>query len=192
MLIGSRQRLSTLQSSLSLIIGDAPIKQVNVTKSLAVYIDQNLSWNIHIEKLRKKIAGGIGALKRTRPFVPGDTLLSIFNSLVQPHFDYCSVVWGNCTKTLFTKLQKLQNRAARIITYSSYAVNADLLIEKLGWRKLDSQRQILKATMVFKSLNGFAPHYLREKVIERCSITYYSLTDTESKLAIPLPRTNFM
>ena len=131
-------------------------------------------------------------MKRTRPFVPGDTLLSIFNSLVQPHFDYCSVVWGNCTKTLFTKLQKLQNRAARIITYSSYAVNADLLIEKLGWRKLDSQRQILKATMVFKSLNGFAPHYLREKVIERCSITYYSLTDTESKLAIPLPRTNFM
>ena len=117
MLIGSRQRLSTLQSTPSLIIGDAPIKQVNVTKSLAVYIDQNLSWNIHIEKLCKKIGGGIGALKRTRPFVPGDTLLSIFNSLVQPHFDYCSVVWGNCTKTLSTKLQKLQNRAARIITY---------------------------------------------------------------------------
>ena len=43
MLIGSRQRLSTLQSSLSHIIGDAPIKQVHFTKSLGVYIDQNLS-----------------------------------------------------------------------------------------------------------------------------------------------------
>ena len=84
---------------------------------------------------------------------------------MQPHFDYCILVWGNCTKTLSTKLQKLQNRAARIITYSSYDVNADLLIEKLGWRKLDSQRQIHKATMVFKSLNGLAPHYLRGNVL---------------------------
>ena len=37
---------------------------------------------------------------------------------LQPHFDYCSVVWGNCGKTLSSKLQKLQNRAARILTYS--------------------------------------------------------------------------
>ena len=37
MLIGSRQRLSTLQSTPSLIIGDAPIKQVNFTKSLGKY-----------------------------------------------------------------------------------------------------------------------------------------------------------
>jgi hypothetical protein len=95
--------------------------------NFSFFIDHNLSWNIHIEKLCKKIASGIGALKRTRPFVPCHTLLSIFNSLVQPHFDYCSVVWGNCSKTFSTKLQKLQNRAARIITYSNFDVNADLL-----------------------------------------------------------------
>ena len=114
MLIGSRQRLRTLQGSPSLMIGEEPIKQVNYTKSLGVFIDHNLSWNIHIERLCKKIASGIAALKRTRPFVPYHTLLSIFNSLVQPHFDYCSVVWGNCSKTLSTKFQKLQNRAARV------------------------------------------------------------------------------
>jgi hypothetical protein len=121
---------------------------INYTKSLGVFIDHNLSWNIHIERLCKKIASGIGALKRTRPFVPYHTLVSIFNSLVQPHFDYCSVVWGNCSKTLSTKLQKLQNRAARIITYSNFDVNADLLIDRLGWKKLDSQRQIHRDTMV--------------------------------------------
>ena len=113
MLIGSRQRLSTFQTVPSLSIGDKPIKQVNYAKSLGVYVDCNLSWNIHIDKLCKKIASGIGALKRIRPFVPNYTLLSIFKSLLQPHFDYCSVVWGNCSKTLSNKLQKLQNRAAR-------------------------------------------------------------------------------
>ena len=165
---------------------------INYTKSLGVFIDHNLSWNIHIERLCKKIASGIGALKRTRPFVPYHTLVSIFNSLVQPHFDYCSVVWGNCSKTLSTKLQKLQNRAARIITYSNFDVNADLLIDRLGWKKLDSQRQIHRDTMVYKSLNGLAPHYLREKFVERNTLTDYSLRDSEGKLAIPLPHTNFI
>ena len=136
MLIGSRQRLSTFQTVPSLSISDKPIKQVNYAKSLGVYVDCNLSWNIHVDKLCKKIASGIGALKRIRPFVPNYTLLSIFKSSLQPHFDYCSVVWGNCSKTLSNKLQKLQNRATRILTFSSFDANADTLIEKLGWKKL--------------------------------------------------------
>ena len=88
-----------------------------------------------MKKVSKKIASGIGALKCIRPFVPRTTLQSVFNSLVQPHFNYCSVVWGNCNKTLSNKLQKLQNRAARILTFSSYDASAEELFELLGWKK---------------------------------------------------------
>ena len=125
MLIGSRQRLSTFHNPPSLIIDGAPITQVTSTKSLGVHIDQTLSWNVHVETLCKKIASGIGALKRVRSFVPHDTLRSIFMSLVQPHFDYCDSVWGCCGKTLASKLTKLQNRAARILTYSNLSKNLD-------------------------------------------------------------------
>ena len=45
---------------------------------------------------------GIGALKRCRPFVPSATLQSIYNALVQPHFDYCSVIWGNSATSLYS------------------------------------------------------------------------------------------
>ena len=103
----------------------------------------------HIDKLCKKIASGIGALRRIGHFVPYCTLLSIYKSLLQLHFDSCPVVWGNCSKTFSSKLQKLQNRAAHILTYSSLDVNADTLIEKLGWKKVNSQRQMHKAIMVY-------------------------------------------
>ena len=126
MLIGSRQRLSTFHNPLSLIVDGAPISQVSSTKSLGVHIDQNLSWNV--EKLCKKIASGVGALKRVRSFVPYETLRSVYISLVQPHFDYCDSVWGSCTKALANKLQKLQNRAERILTHSNYDANADFLM----------------------------------------------------------------
>ena len=132
MLIGSRQRLTTFDSAPSLSIDGVSIKQVENTKSLGVHIDQNLSWNVHIDRVTKKLASGIGALKRLRPFVPPVTLQYVFHSLVQPHFDYCCVVWDKCNKTLADKLQKLQNRAARILTSSSYDTSADQLFIKLG------------------------------------------------------------
>ena len=46
--------------------------------------------------------------------------------------------------------------------------------------------------MVYKSLNGLAPNYLSSKFIQRSDlITAYNLRDSDGKLAIPLPRTNY-
>ena len=82
MLIGSRQRLGTYDTFPKLIIGGGDIiKQVNSVKFLGVHIDENLSWNVHFEKIAKKIALGIGAIKRCRPFVTRTTLESVFNAL---------------------------------------------------------------------------------------------------------------
>jgi len=78
MLIGSRQMLKTFHGLPSFTIDSNSIKQVEFTKSLGVYIDENLTWNVHIEHIYKKIASCIGILKRSRSFVPFETLLCIF------------------------------------------------------------------------------------------------------------------
>ena len=63
-----------------------------------------------------------------------------------------------------------------------------LIIEK----KLETQRKIQKAVMVHKSLYGLAPDYLRSMFVKRSIVTNYSLRDTEDKLAIPKPRTDYL
>ena len=40
-----------------------------------------------------------------------------------------------CGITLQDKLEKLQDRAARVLTFSNYDANADQLLEILGWKK---------------------------------------------------------
>ena len=107
-------------------------------------------------------------------------------------FYYCNSVWGCCGKTLARKLQKPQNGAARILTYSNYDANADNLIQKLRGIKRDSLRTIHKAVLVFKSLNGLTPDDLSSKFADPSSVSNYSLRDTEGKLAIPKPLTNYM
>ena len=49
---------------------------------------------------------------------------------------------------LLEKLQKQQNRAARILTSSSYDADAGYLLQQLGWKDLIAQRQVQVALMV--------------------------------------------
>ena len=53
----------------------------------------------------------------------------MYRGTVEPHLrNYCSV-WGACGGTRLQVLQKLQNRAARIVTNSSYDSSASALIK---------------------------------------------------------------
>jgi len=63
MLIGSRQRLNTFTTSPTIRMNSSQVSKVSATKSLGVMIDDKLDWHNHIEKLTKKSASGIGALK---------------------------------------------------------------------------------------------------------------------------------
>ena len=128
-------------------------------------------------------------VSENRHLVPYGTLHSIYQALVQPHFNYCNIVWGNCGVTLQDKLQKLQNRAVRVLTYSNYDAHVNNLIELLRWKSLVSQRQIERATMVFKSLQGLAPEYLCSKIDHRDS--GYSWRDSVNKVNVLQPRTNY-
>jgi hypothetical protein len=66
---------------------------------LGVKLDETLNWDEHIEMVCKKVGAGIGILKRIKPYVPANTLISNYNALIQPYFDYCSPFWGVCNKT---------------------------------------------------------------------------------------------
>ena len=46
--------------------------------------------------------------------------------------------------------------------------------------------------MVYKSLNGLAPDYMHSMSVVRDSVNPYSLRNTEGKLAVPKPRTNYL
>ena len=124
-----------------------------------------------MDEISKRISSGIGALKRIGPFVSSDTAKKIYDSLIHPHFDYCCTVWDGINNQLTEKLQKLQNRAARVMAKSSYVVSSSHLLDTLGWEKLISDQQKHKAIMVFKSLHNLTPVYLHNMFANLSLIT---------------------
>ena len=118
-----------------------------------------------------------------------DTLLTtIYNSLIIPYLDYCSPVWGSMTKGLSHKIQKLQNRAARIITYSNYVRSKDIL-SNLGWKDLAERRHDQLATIMFKSMNGQVPQYIYQLFTKNSDVHKYNLRRSGDSLFIPRPNT---
>ena len=79
-----------------------------------------MGWQSQVHTIRKKVFAGIGAVKGIRSLVPRQTLMRMYEALVTPYFDYCFEVWGCMGKGLCDRLQRLQNRAGRIITFSDY------------------------------------------------------------------------
>ena len=65
------------------------------------------TWKDDINEVAKKAAKGIGILCRFKGFLDKDTLKNVYSAFVLPHFDFCALVWHNCSKTLQNKLQKL-------------------------------------------------------------------------------------
>ena len=118
------------------------------------------------------------------------TTLEIYKGLIEPHFDYCSVVWDGLSQQLSEKLQKLQNRAARVITKSSYNTNSSYLLKSLSWDNLSVKRTKQKANLMYKCVNKFAPNYLCNMFTPRT--LSFDLRDASQKLYLPKPRTDYL
>ena len=94
-------------------IQEERIANVLVTKYLGIQVDRNLNWKGHIT--------AIGFIKHAKSILPQNTV----------NWYFCSV-WGNCGEIEKSHLQKLQNRAARILTNSCHDAHARSLPNTLG------------------------------------------------------------
>ena len=152
--IGSDDKLSKIRDMLFVYINNLPIKRVSSSKSLGVYIDERLVWTEQIDRVSKKISSAIGGLKQARPFVDKETAIVIYNSLIQPMFDYCDIVLDNLPLSQAIRLQKLQKRAGRVICQVGFDIRSHSIRDELGWEILASRRQKHEYIMMFKTLNG--------------------------------------
>ena len=101
-------------------------------------------------------------------------------------------MWGNCNKGLSETLQKLQNRGARILISASYESNLDDLFRALGWRRLHYQRLEQKSVLIYNTLHGGTPDYLRSRFVYGDNVSAHRLRNTENKLVLPRPRTDYL
>ena len=93
-----------------------PIICLSFSKYLGVFIDNKLNFKSHIEHLVNKILRSISILSKLHFLFNSSTLLLLYYSFVHSHLLFGIHLWGSTSQSLLSKLQKLQNKAIRIIT----------------------------------------------------------------------------
>ena len=87
--------------------------------------------------------------------------------------------------TTLQVLHKLQNRAARIVTNSSYDY-ASALIKLLNWPTVADMINIETACMVYKSINDLAPDCLSKMFTKSSACSRQNLKSNATDLQVPL------
>ena len=188
MLLCTKQKRKILKSqdeSMVLKIRDNELEDVQNTKYLGVQIDSSLDWKEQIKAVSTKVSRAVGFLKHAKSFLPKETLKTLYAGIVEPHFRYCCSVWGCCGSMELDQLQKLQNRAARVITNSNFDAPSRPLIQELGWKTIEELINGETKTMVFKSLHDLAPEYLRSLFTRNSQCSVHALRNTVTDLKLP-------
>ena len=116
MFIAFDDYLNKISDTAVIILDNKKLKRVRLSKSLGVYVDEKLLWTDPVDAVSKKVSSVKGGLRQNKPFINKETVTKIYNSLIEPSFDYCKFVWDNIGVTFATRLQNLNNRAGRTIS----------------------------------------------------------------------------
>ena len=172
-----------MRSFFVIFVKGASIRRVKQVKNLGLIIDENLTWDHHVNYISQKMKRNLGILKRMRKTLPTESLCMLYKTLIEPHIRYCSIVWGNCGEGLKDKLQILQNRAARIITRTTYnTANHFALLRQLKWLDVRSIIKLEMGLFMYKAMNQLVPEQISEMFTHLS--TYHSLGQLQMGICI--------
>ncbi len=171
----------------SLYINHEQIERVQSIKYLGMILDEQLSFEEHIDYLVSKSVKELGILRKSREFLDQNTSLLLYKSLVLPHFDYCDTVYDCAADVHLQKLQKMQNSACRTMLLCNSRTPIKEMHDTLDILTLNQRRQLHMSLDCFTHINN--PNSSLNKYFK---FWPGRVTKTgETRLELPNLKTNF-
>ncbi|XP_035699698.1 uncharacterized protein LOC118432269 [Branchiostoma floridae] len=148
MLVGTSKK-TRVAPPLQLELRGQSLQQVPTVKLLGVHVDQNLTFDNHIDHVVKNCNRSMAQVNRVRKLLPRRLRIKLIQALVLTHLDYCSSVWASTSRKNINRLQVVQNRAARIALGCHRYTSRDALLQTLGWLSVKDRIQ-QKSVVTFR------------------------------------------
>ena len=156
-----KSKKKQIKHDVKITVENDQLVHVEKTKFLGMIIDQHLTWNDHINYIANKVAKSAGILSKTRYFLKIYTLTT-FTTLIQYtpiNLYYGNIVWANNYSSKLKKLVKLQKRAVRIITSSSYYAESAPLFKKSKMLNLNQLNNLCIGLFMYDYIKGYLPAF---------------------------------
>ena len=179
MVFHKRRNKKHIVKKFRLNINRVNIEQVNHIKYLGVILDNKLNWQKHIDYISTKLNRTAGIIFKLRKQVPSKVLLLIYNSLGSSYLRYALMAWGTVRNTALRKLQTLQNKIIRYMTYSPLMTNVTPKYKTLKIMNMEQLLQFDTLKFMYRYINFIKTHYQ----LHLMSILFISVMTTIPELS---------
>ena len=102
---------------LSITLDDQPIPDVESTKFLGVYLDNKLTWDMHVDAIYGKLTVNRHLLRMAKNMLSPRCLKIIYYAHIQSHLNYGLLIWGSMiSKQKLQKLTSMQNSCIHLLS----------------------------------------------------------------------------
>ncbi len=160
--VAGNTRVLNALPEIAIEIGNSIIRPSPTFRNLGVVFDSTMSMSPHITSVCQSVNFHLRNLHRIRKFIDHNTCNHAVRSLIISRLDYCNSLLYGVNQGEINRLQKLQNRAARLIYSTDRSHNASQLITQLHWLPLNLRLLFKLLLIVYKSQHGSSPSYLSD------------------------------
>lgn len=139
----------------SLPIFDIQVDRSPHVKLLGVTIDEKLKFSQHIKSLCNKAARQLNAFKRISKNLNTSEREVVYNSFIKSIFNYCPLIWHFCNKADYDKIEKINERALRLV-YTDYKKSYKELLLRSNTLSMRKLRMLNFAIELYKIKNGLS------------------------------------
>jgi hypothetical protein len=162
MIIRGNNRTTLDQQFGSLIFGDSQIIPCDRVKNIGMMFDTKLSFEAHINNVVRKCNYHIRNLYTLKCYLDKETLLTLVHSLITSNIDYCNVLFYGIPNKYVGKLQRIMNRAVRLIFGLPRRCSITPYLISLHWLPVKARIEYKMCLLTYKVLKFQEPMYLFE------------------------------
>ena len=146
--------------NISAKVGDAVITSATQCRNLGVIFDSKLDMKAHVAAVCRSAFFQLRKISSIRKYLTEEACKTLLHSFVMSRIDYCNSLLANLPKCVISKLQKVQNVAARILTRIPVFDHISPVLIDVHWLPLPLRIRYKINLLTFKSLHGLGPSYL--------------------------------
>ena len=139
---------------------------------LGINIDSELNFENHLSAICNKVNRKINTLGRIINYMPLEKHRIVMKKFIESQFNYYPLIWMFHSRTINSKINRLHERALRIV-YSAFKSSFEGLLMK-GNPFLRHERNIQSlAIEIYKFSNGLLPSFLNNAFHKNISNSYH-------------------
>ena len=159
--VASTSRLSSVGRD-SVDIGGKRIPFRSSVRNLGVHLDQTLSMQQHISSVCRAAYLELRRIASIRPYLTQSATAQLVSSAITSRLDYCNSILAGLPLKQISRLQRIQNNAAKLVLRKSKYDHVTPLLQELHWLPMKFRPQNKIATFVYRFFDGSLPGYLSQ------------------------------